>query len=145
MEQPKQNPVSICSRCQGTGIEERHPCTLCLGKGIGMNTPLGFLYWEKEIDSFAIVFRKWRKAFNNIVNMALLALGVLSAVGLVWNFYQLGWLPMAKLATWTQPNVYVFGFWIGLIFITFVIYRVILEGEYLKKIPRRKYDQEPID
>lgn len=145
MEHPTQNPLSICSRCQGTGAEAHHPCTLCMGKGFGMNAPIGFLYWGKEIDGFEIIFRKWRKAFNNLINMIFLTLGVLSVVGLVWNFYQLGWLPMAKLATWTSSNIYVLGFWIGLILITFVIYRIMLEGEYLIKVPRRSYETEKID
>jgi len=137
--------LTVCERCGGSGIDQNHTCGVCRGMGMGMKTPLGFLYWGKEIDEFEILFRKWRRAFNNIVNMALLVLAVFSVAGLAWYFYGLDWRPIFELRAWVAPSFFMLAFWAGLMIFTFVVYRLTLEGESLIKIKRRSYDDPEID
>ena len=137
--------LTICERCQGTGLEGRNSCTMCQGMAYGMNTPLGFLYWGKNIDAFEIIFRKWRRAFNNIFNFILLFLSVLCLPALAWYFYNLGWVPMFELGAWVKPNFYILYFWFALVLITFLIYRLILEAGQFKKIKPRGYEEDEID
>ncbi|MBU0649147.1 AAA family ATPase [Patescibacteria group bacterium] len=137
--------LTICNRCGGTGLEQRNPCRLCQGMGFGLNTPLGFLYWGKNIDAFEILFRKWRKVFNNVLNFILLILFVLGIAALAWNFYNLGWLAMAKSSAWLSSNIFMFYFWLGLVLFSFLIYRLVLESEQRRKIILRDYEREEID
>ena len=145
MEDFKQeNKLTTCAQCAGTGRENGSSCRLCQGLGFGLNTPLGFLYLGKRIDSFEISFRKFRRAFNNVINYALVIIGVAGILGLIWHFYTLKWLPAIKFDSWFESNIFILLFWFGLLLITFVVFRIVHEGEYQQKIPRRSYDEKEI-
>ncbi|MDD4995568.1 MAG: ATP-dependent Clp protease ATP-binding subunit [Patescibacteria group bacterium] len=137
--------ISKCPKCAGSGIDGNIVCSVCRGIGFGLSLPLIFLYWGKNIDPFEIIFNRWRRAANNFVNFAILILAVLAIVQTGIYFYNFGWLPMAEVATWLNPNVRILIFWIGLAILTFVFYRLALEGEALIKIPRRGYEEEEIN
>jgi len=144
MEEAKENKLTICPQCSGTGRENGGNCRLCQGIAFGLSTPLGFLFLGKKIDSFEIGFRKFRKVFNNVINYILITLGVAGILGLVWHFYSLKWLAAMKIESWFESNGFILFFWIGMLLLTFVIFRVAHEGEYKKKIARRGFDQEEI-
>lgn len=145
MTPQEQTNLTVCSRCNGTGLEGRHPCGLCQGMSFGMSTSLGFLYWGKNIDGFEIVFRKWRRVFNNLVNFILLFLGILGLPSLAWYFYRTGWLSVGDFQAWFAPSVFILYFWFGLLLLTFLIYRLVLESEATRKIRRRGYEESEIN
>lgn len=138
------NRFITCNVCNGYGYTEKGRCQNCQGLGIGLNSYGKFLYWNKTVNSTHILQRKFHKIINQIINIFLMAIGAGGFLLLFWRIYEIDILNIFNSNFWYIADWRLTIFWVSIIFDMYLFYRLSREREKIKKIPKRRYDEESI-
>ena len=124
-----------CRLCEGDA-RASIGCRECHGAGVSLESPDGFLVWSTPLDRFAFRFRRTRARVNTFFH-AILALSVLACFGAAILGYVQSELILSfsSLAFWTTGHWFVTVFWLGLILLCFLIFRVRVFGSEAKSLP----------
>jgi ATP-dependent Clp protease ATP-binding subunit ClpC len=127
MEQKNELTFIICPSCKGTGINDKNStCTDCSGMGEGFFYEGNFLFWGLKISRDSIFIRQVKHFIDILIDSfaTLIFLGGLGSL-LFWISQNLSAADLSKLLFfWQEKSIFIFLFWVGLIALMFLIYRL---------------------
>src|SRR3989338_7964711 len=134
-------PILICDKCKGSGTAHMRSCGACKGMGVGYMSEGVFAYFGTPLIAYQVALRRGRRVLNHLrIGVALLV--VLSAWGWFgFLIYRNDWLQEILTASfWLDTLVYGKAlFWLGVIAIGYLLYRVLNAGKKEEEIPLGLY------
>lgn len=125
-----------CETCQAQGSVSGKKCPTCFGHRYFYFDNNDLVYWDYPIDYLHIFVRELRQTINLIVNITLIVAGVLAGFFLVRIFVILQGDPIALFKVWLTASQQNFLFWILIVLVMYLYYRV--ESPILVEKKKRK-------
>lgn len=125
-----------CETCQAQGSLGGKKCPTCFGHRYFYFENNDLVYWDYPIDYLHIFVRELRQTINLIVNIALIVAGILAGFFLVKSFIVLQGDPVALVKIWLTASQQNFLFWILILLVMYLYYRV--EAPILSEKKKRK-------
>ena len=113
-----------CEACQGSGRLDNKQCPTCFGHRYFYFANNDLVYWDYPIDYLHIFVRELKQTINLIINIFLIAAGILAGFLLIRNFVNLQGDPIAWLKVWLTISQQNFLFWILIVLVMYLYYRV---------------------
>jgi ATP-dependent Clp protease ATP-binding subunit ClpC len=138
-----------CPVCQGNGVDDRNfPCSKCQETGLGAFFAGEFLYWGLKLSRANIFLRKVKHFIGLVFDLFAFLIFISGIAALI--FWLLSERREDISATTTlflqQKNPLIFLFWLGLLALIFLVYRIDrrkAEEARIKKIKPGKTDNFP--
>jgi ATP-dependent Clp protease ATP-binding subunit ClpC len=125
----------VCTACGGDPRRSA-TCKVCGGAGIGVPSPDGFLVWSAPVDEFTIGFRKFRRSTRAALHLGLLAFVLGCFSFFVWRLMSLEVLAdVFESIFWTSGRIEVTWFWIGILSLCFLIFRLFEFSRESERLP----------
>lgn len=146
MEQKTEQIFISCPDCLGSGVEENNfPCKKCGGLGLGSFFEGEFLFWDLKISRANIFLRKIKQILNFLLDFFafIIFIGGLGSL-LIWILEDSqADLLKSLLFFWQQKSVLILFFWISLLVLMFLIYRLskkALDEARIKQVKLKKIE-----
>jgi len=127
MDQKTEQSFIACPVCNGSGLDDKNlSCKNCAGLGLGSFFTGEFLFWGLKISRANIFLRKIKHFLNFLLDFfafLVFASGVGSLFFWIWQDKQNDLLK-SLLFFWKQRDVFILFFWLGLLALMFLIYRL---------------------
>jgi ATP-dependent Clp protease ATP-binding subunit ClpA len=114
-----------CPNCSGAGLDEKHStCSNCGGIGQGLFYEGNFLFWGLKINRDFIFLRQVKHFFETLLNLFafVIFIGALGSL-IFWIWHNLNDFNKI-LFFWREKSIFILFFWIGLLALMFLIYRI---------------------
>lgn len=133
-----------CPKCNGSGqTEEEKACPECSELGLGTFFRGKFLYWKLDLSNRLISLKKIERTINWIINALSLVFAVSGFASLAfWFWKNMDSYEKGSLFFWEHKSHFVLLFWIGIIFLLFIVYRINEITEKKQKINNKKFTKE---
>jgi len=140
----------VCHNCAGHGEVNGKTCPNCKGYGAGVFYLGKFYYWTKKVNALSLKMKKMNLFINKFFNIILGLLVIGGIVNLAWYYYSHFFIanyPEAPLSLsfWTNASLAVLFFYISLLLILFLYYRIVSQNDQvidLQKLKIRKQNPE---
>jgi len=115
----------VCQVCGGSTKSAGGRCQNCGGLGAGLLLDGRFIYTEANLSWPLIVLRQLRKTVYNILDFAIIVVGLFGLASLVWWYATLPTqvADIDQLLFWKQKHWLILIFWFSLIFDMLIVYR----------------------
>ncbi len=148
-ELPQLNVLS-CPSCKGTGLVGLRKCSVCKTSSLGVWKRNRWLFWDYPLTRYNLALLNGRRIWNKIRRITLIVLWLNSWVWFLFLIYKSGLVKNFVSSPDMWPEVffaldgqYKFLFWLGLIFLCALWYRVIVERKKSGLV--EKYDYKAKD
>jgi len=139
----------ICPECHGTGIFGYRRCSKCQGMAMGHAVRGKWLFWSYPLERYHLALEDGRRYLNSIRRITFLALWLTVWLWLGFLIYKQGNYAnlIFGLEYWwrlyEQFNTeMLLLFWLGVIFASYVFYRIVRERDYKEDVEHFDYNLE---
>lgn len=146
MEQKPEQSFIFCPDCFGNGTKENNfSCKKCGGLGLGSFFEGEFLFWDLKISRTNIFLRKIKQVLNFLLDFSafIIFLGGLGSLFFwIWEDSQADLLK-SLLFFWREESPLILFFWISLLALMFLIYRLskkALDEARIKQVKLKKIE-----
>lgn len=147
----KQEPINLlaCPSCKATGLVGFQKCKVCRGKAIGYFKRDKWLYWDYALTRYNLALLNGRRILNKIRRITLVVLWLNCWIWMALFFYKNHagaglfispnfWESLVAQMDTTQRIL----FWLGLLFLCCLWYRVITEKKERGVVEHHEYGEK---
>lgn len=146
-EKQESQSILSCDTCQGTGYVKYRTCSNCHGLNVGMQDEDKFAYFGESLTQYHISLKRARRTLNHfrILGALLFWLAFWGIFG--WNVYDNNWVDsIMTIDFWFRDVVpVIMFFWLGVIALSYLVYRMIVDAEPEPEMsyPKKETEQIP--
>lgn len=142
-EEKSENQFIACPKCHGSGKNQSgFSCQSCGGMGVGVFYLGKFFYWGLNLGIAVIELDHLRKKIHKIINLVAYLIGFIGLLSLAFWVFQSSQnvQNLEVFAFWKIQNLFLLIFWIGVVALMFVYYRIAEEERQKHKIKPITYN-----
>ena len=130
-----------CDNCEGSGKADYKICEICNGLGVVCWFDNTLFYWGRKISAVSILENRMEKIIRAIINGALFIFSLIGLLSLIFYIYNQGIENIIREQFWLEQNWQMALFWVSIIAIMYLFYRLDKESTLTKKVKKRKFDK----